>query len=1140
MVSCLHTKMMGPAPTAVRFCFGGLRQGFIFVLFTTFHWVVDLPASPVEGLSPIQKSFLVQFGRTEPSLDQSREGVVAAFKFESLRQVFQASRGEEFDNDTVRRTVLLGRQTFDSIMQQTLSQHSDNPTEARLHSGSGNHSPLPSFTIDSISTMTLGGIESLQFFCSVDRVEGSEDSAIRCIPQPQALPGSLRVGFIFQLLPSTDKVFTSQSSATSPPFCRIVHDSTRSEFPSFLDAAIGICAAFGYENQLIVQDGNPALDLLPDLYPEGLPSKGFESVPARYVKPYHSLSFVGLKPVDAVPSENHKHHSQADFLPNEELDTLSWRGVAVSSSVYEKALGRLKAAVRNAVISEATEVRDCTLHVGRPAQYEAVLKKVAGSACLPGKNFLQCLDAIRMGPYVQEAYLAMHHMRRQIEQLTPRISPSAAQMLSTLTERETWQTLHSLIGPQSARLFETPSQTAWYEEGMLKVKQHTARTDVSLVPSSETLISEALRFPLWFLDIFPSSKYWQDLKLGCVLEDLAYLSEMGRVFIRRSPRRLEYPIMVSTSRIEKPAALLQEDATELRGKRTAQELVGYDGNDTTSESVIASAEVFLPSGKRIRPLQRVYAFEDLKAISNINPAQSDNDEAVRRLWLSSPVFEEREDITVTGVPARDKGTFDLRFLCTKRGRFRVSENLIGWFSKYLCEPEYVPVPDSEYTGELRQGDLPVNRLIGIEFEDHAPWRCGVSFLGTQRQLKETAVRGSDLLKIMTGLCSLVGFKTGWILDSVTDLSAQEMMKITMVLEKRISFYENQGFLLSINTIKSREQMETCTGSSAEDPTTLLSGVCKQPHDILMNPGFEATTFYTLFKRAYDTLYNLTFDCNSPSWQNCGKAFPLSVKDHRGGGCAFERHPLFHELKYLNPEKCGTGKRIGECHEFVRKHLKCNRHEKNGCKYLVFLHTQFLYPGGNVERKLPKVVQDQYEIVGKDIHKEAGPLLFEAIRKSAREELSRISSGQPVGTTELWERQDGTASDGEQRAAMVSSVRDMLLESLIFVDWSGTPQFWIRAQYDYDAKTGMRREDKDNLFCPVAYAWAYITRLHGQLYRHSSDYFNETTPRSAPKSEGQQDEELSPLDTATPQDSSGIESNDSDTKQDQRPVERHHF
>lgn len=1135
---------MGPALTSVRFLFFGPRRGLLSFLFILFQWVMNFPSCRVEAVTPFQKSFLVQFEPLLSSSDKAGGNALATFKFDALRQVFKASAGESFEDETVKRTVLLGRQTFDTIMQQTLSRDSDKPSEAKVEYSPGGQSPLPSFAIDAISTMTLGGIQHLELVCTLDRVEGSDDSAIRCEPQPQALPGSLRVGFIFQLVPSTDKVRPSQTSASSPPLCRIVHDSGRSEFPSFLDAAIGLCAAFGYDSQLIVHEGNAALDLLPDLYPEGLPSKGFESIPARYVKPYHSLSFVGIKPVKSTPSKNVKDHSEADFLPNEELDTLSWRGVAVSSCVYENALGRLKEAIRNAVISDGpTEVRDCTLHVGRPDQYTDALTKAAGSACLPGKNFLGCLDAIRTGPYVEEAYVAMRSMRKQIEQLTPTVSPNAMHMLSMLMEPETWRTLHSLIGPQAARLFETPSQTAWYEEGMLKVKQHTARTDAPLVPSSETLISEALRFPLWFLDIFPSSKYWQTLKLGCVLEDLAYLGEMGRVFIRQSPRRLEYANMVSTSRIVNPAVLLQEDVTELRGETSTHDLRQSDDDDTGRESVIESGQIFLPSGKSVRPLQRVYAFEDLKAVSNINPAQSENDDAVRRLWLVSPFFEERGDITVTGVPARDGGTFDLRFLCTKRGRFRISSNLVGWFSNYLCEPEYVPVPDSEYTGQLRQGDKPVNRLIGIEFEDHAPWRCGVSFLGTERQLKETAVRGSDLLKIMTGLCSLLGFKTGWILDSVTDLSTHEKMKITMVLEKRISFYENQGFLLSLNTIKSREHVETCAGSSAADPTGVLSGVCKQPHDILVNPGFEATTFYTLVERTYDTLYNLTFDCNSPSWQNCGKPFPLSVKDPRGEGCAFERHPLFHELKYLNPDKCNTGKRIGECHEFVRKHLKCNRHEKKGCKYLIFLHTQFIYPGGDTGKKLPKVIQDQYEFVGKDIHKEAGPLLFEAIRKSATEELSRVNSLESAAaTTEFRDmHEEGTGGDGEQPAALISSVRDMLLESLIFVDWTGTPQFWIRAQYKYDEKTGMMTEDKDKLFCPVAYAWAYITRLHGQLYRHSSDYFQDKLPRtSRPTSDDQQNEALPSSDRMALQDSSGSESDESDTQQGRRPIEQHLF
>ncbi|PFH33778.1 hypothetical protein BESB_079940 [Besnoitia besnoiti] len=1137
-----------------RIAFRRVRQLASFILLV-LPCVFRSPFTScvVEAESPPQSSSVAAEEASGPPVDQAEGQELAAFHFDSLREVFKASQGRRHNADTVKRTLFLGRRTLDTVVRQASRHQARQDTEVTQNETPRSLSSLPSFSITSISTLTLGGIEHLHFFCSLERVEASDDSAIQCSPPPQAFPGSLKVGFIFQLVSNAANGSASQTPAdqAGPPLCRIVHDSMREEYPSYLESAIGICIAFGFDTQLLVHEGNPVLDLLPNLYPEGLLSLGFESVPARYVKPYRSLSFVGIKPVQPTPKVRRTDRGEADFLPNEKLDLLSWRGVAVSPKMYRKALARVTAAIENALISDgATKIQDCTIHVGSPDSYAAFLERVDGEACNPGKPLLGCLSAIRAATYTQESEDALRSMAKQVAQLTPGVSLGSLNMLSFLTEPKTWRTLHSLIGPPAARLFETPSQTAWYEEGMLAVKQHTAEKDVSLAPSSETLLSEALRFPLWFLDLFPSTQYWQSLKLGCVAEDLAYLREMGRVFIRQSPRHLEYAgVPDSKQQAREPPALLEEAVVNFEGQEgLREEAETFGDNDEATESILASAQFVLPNGKAVRPLQRVYAFEDLKAISIANPAEAATDDSIRKQWLASPLFDEQGDIQVTGVPARDGGTFDLRLLCTKHGRFRVSTGLVGWFSKYICEPAYVPKPNSEVTGQLREGDMPVNRLIGIEFEDRAPWRCGVSFLGTEQHMRETAVHGQDLLKIMTGLCSLFGFKTGWILDSVTDLSTKEKMKITMVLEKRISFYENQGFLLSINTFKSREHADTCIGSGVADPNAILSGICRQPQDILINPGFEANTFYTLVERTYDTLYNLTFDCTSPSWQNCGEAFPLSVMDPRGEGCAFERHPLFHELKFMNPEKCDVGRRIGGCHEFVRKHLKCNRKEKKGCKYLMFLHTQFLYPGGDVSKKLPDVIQAHYEVVGRDIHKEAGPLLFDAIRKSADNALSKIRPEEREGAPEVGEEDATQASNGEDEAADIESVRDMLLESLIFVDWTATPQFWIRALYEYDKKTGARVDTEEKkLFCPVAYAWAYITRLHGQLYRHASDYFHDNT-QASPNARGDQtangqNDMPSPYSTGEagePEESRGLEATVTGVAEGLRPIEQHQF
>ncbi|PHJ25346.1 rhoptry protein [Cystoisospora suis] len=1026
---------------------------------------------------------------------------VATFKFDALRAVYEASRGMD-ETETVKRALVSGKRAFDSIVEELLlsdrrpaagrSEH-DRKSRAQLSSS-------PSFEIETIPTFSLGGIEELRFFCSLSRLEGSPDSAVRCVlSQPRALPGSLKVGFIFQLPPErSSDVDSKASTKQGEPFqslCRIIHQTERAETPLYLEGAIGVCVAFGFDSQLVVHGGNPLLDLVPELHPKGLTSIGFQPVPARYIKPFDSLSFVGIKPTKPHPGENDR--SEADFLPSRELDSLSWRGVAIDSGFYDRAISTLKRAIESARVSEgSTDVRDCTIYVGL-GYYSSHIEAVAGQACRPGSTLLGCISAVRTSPrFDAKAGSFLDYVSKEVEQLAPSVTPRGSHMKTMLLEKPTWKVLYQLIGPRVARLFETSDQTRWYEEEMLHVKQHTADKDISLEPSSDSIESEVIRFPIWYLDLYPSKAYWESLSLGCIKKELAYLREMGRVFVRRSAKHLAVPTSLDGARqgdAGQHPVLLQKSV----GGASSHE---SEIDSQTKDELIAQGTVILSNGRTVQPLQDSYAFEDLKAVSNLNPARAESDAGLRRLWLASPLFEERGEFTVTGVPARDGGSFDLKFICTKYGHFRVSTNLVGWFSNYICEPRYVNIPNSEYTGTLRSGNMPVNRLIGIEFEDKDPWRCGVSFLGTERHIRETAVRGRDLLKIMTGICSLLGFKEGWILDSVTDMFTKERMKITMVLEKRISFYENQGFLLSINTFKRRDHLETCVGSSAADPTALLSGICKQPGDILINPGFEANAFYTLAERAYDTLYNLTFDCRSPSWQNCETAFPLSRKDGRGEGCAFERSPLFHDLRFLNPQKCDVGKRIGDCHAYVRQHLKCNRKEKKGCKYLKFLHTQFLYPGGDPESKLPRVIQDHYEMVGKELHQERGSVVYEAIKKGAAHAIAQLRSGITHAMREGEAEENGTANEEPAKEIeKIEAVRDMLLESLIFVDWTGTPQFWIRSLYDYDPRTGRRKqEDENNLFCPVAYAWAYITRLSGQLYRHSADYFQDMSVGTKPK------------------------------------------
>ena len=540
------------------------------------------------------------------------------------------------------------------------------------------------------------------------------------------------------------------------------------------------------------------------------------------------------------------------------------------------------------------------------------------------------------------------------------------------------------------------------------------------------------------------------------------------------------------------------------------------------EAAAAAAAQQLPSGLLLKPVQPAYDFNELKALADATgdnaavaaaaTAAGDNVAAIARgLWLQSPVFDKAVSFSILSVPSRDgSSSFDLEIRCSRNGTFPITRGLVGWFSSYLCEPVYTPQTSSSSSSSSRR--RPKHRLIGMEFEGRAPHRCGVSFLGNEEEHEETDIRGQTLLDIFLGLCWLHGFRAGWILDSVTDIHTREKMRYTMGLERGESFYEHKGFLFSIDTIKQRSRPESCLGfadtiihstsgtsnssssSSSSSSSRLVSGLCQVHRDLLQTPGFDPTVLFPLHEKAFKILQFLSFDCRAAVWQGCSSSssssgsssssisgveelpFPL-LQELSDGRCAFEHHPLWQKLAAMSPEHCGFGKRIGDCHAFVRKHLGCTGSKREGCVYLKFLYRTFIYPGGNPREKVPLSVSKRWDRIARHlaIHHNLHPrqLLLQLLQQQLSECSSSSSNSslkqqmERVGIT-----CDELLKDGEM-------LKELLQHSVLFIDFTGLPQFWVSAEND----TKEIEKEPNTKYCPAAFAWEFITRMQGQLYRH---------------------------------------------------------
>lgn len=387
-----------------------------------------------------------------------------------------------------------------------------------------------------------------------------------------------------------------------------------------------------------------------------------------------------------------------------------------------------------------------------------------------------------------------------------------------------------------------------------------------------------------------------------------------------------------------------------------------------------------------------------------------------------------------------------------------------------------------------------------------PYRCGVGYLGDEDRETETAVRGQVLINLVLGFCWLHGFQVAWIMDSVADIYSKEKVKYTMAAEGGQTFYERSGFQFSINTLHQRYQLQPCLGLSNWQPTTsssssnFVSGLCQLQRDLLPTPGFDPSVLYPLHEKAFNTFKALTFSCTDAVWANCNSSknssngssgnrdlYPLLIQ-LKDGRCAFEKERLWQELAQLSPSNCGKGQRVGACHRFVRHHLGCTDSKKTGCKYLQFLYAGFLYPGGDPQKKIPQQVQHHWDLIGKFLmeHNNLNPkeLLLQLLHQELADCSSSSGSSRRPTLQQQMQRMPLTCEKLREDGKLLMQ---LLEESVLLLDLTGLPRFWVSAQHKDPAAAAAQGSSSTlrpaNPYCPAAFAWEFITRMQGQMYRH---------------------------------------------------------
>ncbi|KAL7066353.1 hypothetical protein ACR3K2_32190 [Cryptosporidium serpentis] len=449
-------------------------------------------------------------------------------------------------------------------------------------------------------------------------------------------------------------------------------------------------------------------------------------------------------------------------------------------------------------------------------------------------------------------------------------------------------------------------------------------------------------------------------------------------------------------------------------------------------NISKNIEVEFENNKYPYDLPLVYEFDELNNIFITNSKFSPYENLIRRKkFFRSNYFDPKYkrkwySFVVRNVPFRNNLKGDLEFKCNK-GSWPYKYGTVTWISQYLCETVFVKskyllykyefdaydnntsldnadnlkITNLKYNSqELKTNNDKIKfinkkfnhreisypshiirpRMIGIEFETESPYRCGIGYLGNELEKTLTDVKGSILLHIALGFCTLHGFELQWLSDDSFNIYTSILFKYTQSLEYRMTYYERIGFELNGHTQLRVFANYTCATIGyknnyifddkylqnsdlklkIEDEKNKFDNLninyykhlntCQLYYEpLVVSNGIRIDEIQNMRNYFINSLYNLRFECNLSDnkydeiLSHCSQFYPLLSYNKELNKCNFE---MTSEWKYLNgifSDKCYKGGRIGKCHEYLRKVLICDNHNEFNCKLDIFIVNNFIKP-----------------------------------------------------------------------------------------------------------------------------------------------------------------------------------------------------
>ncbi|GAB68863.1 hypothetical protein PCYB_142910 [Plasmodium cynomolgi strain B] len=445
---------------------------------------------------------------------------------------------------------------------------------------------------------------------------------------------------------------------------------------------------------------------------------------------------------------------------------------------------------------------------------------------------------------------------------------------------------------------------------------------------------------------------------------------------------------------------------------------------------------------------------------------------------------------------------DIEFSCTRMGKWPIRGTTGRWLSDVLCETKLVPqlVYNYEYAEKQQKKNKKKNeidtnlytlkentRLIGMEFEDQEPFRCAISYLGDENKKTHLPVSATLLVHAAIGFCTLHGFKIVWLADSAFDIHTNVYLRYTSILEQGQTYYEQSNFEIYGQTRLIAQLEYIASGMNVEN-NLITSGTFKNRYNMISYPGADLQFMLLMSKKVKETIYNLKFDCHSWEYKGCSEYYPLMKKNKKIATdeqyntiklngkyskkeleemyeCAFMHDKTFQELNKMFPKECTFGSRIGECHKKVRKHIPC--YNEQSCKYLLYIYENFYKPQNHVN-----LLNEHFIKVSENLTKMSRPYYLQSIL--ALEHDIQIKKSKKMNTQ------------------YEDIVLFILKNSIFYVSWVTSSEYWKRAVYVQDTNTSLATinqvEDYKNRekICPVAYGHEFIGHMLVQYMKFPND------------------------------------------------------